>query len=79
MKKLNNSFLKIFNVLLVVLMGVFGFSNCASKKNATKTTPETPAVEVNDAINKPDSVKVGENPERIRLMYGSPTRNFRQE
>ena len=84
MKKINHSFLKKFNVVLVALLALLGFSSCEQTNLEYFEQPEfTPEFTVKGTItNKVDGkpvegVRVNRRWIGATLMYGSPTPNFR--
>ncbi|MDR0873418.1 MAG: radical SAM-associated putative lipoprotein [Prevotellaceae bacterium] len=81
MKKVNHSVLKCFNVILVALLGLFGFSNCGHKERVEYGTSELPFAIKGKVTSKADGtpiqgIRVKRNPLYMIAEYGAPTPDF---
>jgi putative lipoprotein (rSAM/lipoprotein system) len=81
MKKLHHSLLKYFNALLVVLLGLFGFSSCEKCDIEEYSIPTGDFIVKGKVINKANGepvsgIRVSRRWIGIGLMYGTPMPEF---
>ncbi|GHT34999.1 hypothetical protein FACS189434_12110 [Bacteroidia bacterium] len=83
MKKVNNSLLKSFNVILVALLGLLGFSGCDKTIEAREEygTPQTDYFIKGKVLDKAtgktiSGIKIQLYDNRITAKYGVPTTDY---